>query len=179
MATQYFTKFPQTIYDMSGDGTDIRLVRDIIHHARFIEIVRTNNLIMYPYHVKDKETPDIIAHKLYGDSQYFWIVMLCNKIYNMWDNWVLSYDQFQAFIVKKYGSFATANSTVHHYQDKYGNVIDHDTYTTTIGDGSIIVSSYQYESDLNDSKRSIVLIDAKYVKTIENQLDNLLIPIKK
>jgi hypothetical protein len=268
--TQYFSKFPKIAYDITGTN-QFNLVTDIIHRAKFREVVKNTTLLWYPYTIKDGETPDIIAHKLYGSSQYHWLVMHANDIHLLWRDWPLSYNQFIAHLTKKYGDVETSMTQIHHYEDSLGNWIDAASYlgfsgtwtlyaspdatadqfditvdlvtqsadvylgnggivgsgqnyyidpingddsnsgtsfitawkTTTKADTQVlsegdaiwyntsldpitisdssnkIVYAYDYESNLNDAKRDIQLIDAKYVNVIEEELDKILKPMKR
>jgi hypothetical protein len=175
MPSQYFTKFPKIGYDIDNTGTNVRIVTDIIHKAKFLDIVRQNDIIFYPYDVKEGETPEIIAAKLYDSAQYHWVVLLANDIKNLWTEWPLSYDQLVAFFVANYGSVASAQTTVDHYEASNGDYIDLDTYNATYSQGSIIVYADQYWIAQNDAKKIIRLIDPQYISLIENELDNLLI----
>lgn len=174
--TPYFSKFPQMVYDIDDTGTQARAVVDIFHRAKFLEVVKQNLVVFYDYRVKEGETPEIIADKLYGSSQYHWVVLLTNDIFSLWDDWPLSYQQYVAFLTKKYGSVETASTTIDHYQDQYGATIDYTTYLATISDGSIIVYADQQELIINDAKRDIQLIDVGFVAQIETALNALLIP---
>lgn len=176
--TQYFSKFPKVAYDITGT-TQFNLATDIIHRAKFREVVKKATLIWYPYTVKDGETPEIIAHKLYGSSQYHWLVLFANDIFLIWQDWPLSYSQFIDHLTKKYGDPDTAMATHHHYEDADGNWIDQDTYAATVGEGSHDIDAYVYEDQVNEAKRDIRLIDAKYVNVIEEELDKILKPTKR
>ena len=176
MPTSYFSKFPTTIYDIDNTGTNVRFITDIIHRAKFLEIVRKNIIVFYPYHIKEGETPDIIAEKLYGSSMYYWVVMFANNIFDIWNDWPLSYDQFIAYLNKKYGSVQVAQSTIDHYEDNLGVWIDLATYNATFAQGSIKVYSYDYETTLNEEKKNIQLVDPQYITIIENELDALMVP---
>ena len=162
-------------YDITGTGKDLRLVRDILHRAEFKKIVLSNAVILYPYTVKDGETPEIIAAKLYGDSQYYWIIMFANEIYNIWTEWPLSYDQFVEYIIKKYGSVPAAQALTDHYEDVNGLTIDLDSYATGISNGAIIVDAYTTEDAINTQKKYIKVLDPKYVFVVEQELDKLMI----
>jgi hypothetical protein len=163
-------------YDIDGDGLNYEAVRDILHRVRFREVVKNNSLILYPYTVKDGETPEIIAHKLYGSSLYHWIVLFANDIYNLWDDWPMSYASFIEYLTKVYGSPDTAMATTHHYEDVDGNWIDLTTYNATIADGSKAIDAYTYENDLNEAKKEIRLLDAKFITLVSRELDSLLVP---
>src|ERR1017187_7509567 len=154
----FFNKLPIVLFDLDGTGTKIRAIRDILHRGRFLPKVLKNILVMYPYVVQDGETPEIIAAKLYGSPQYHWIVLLCNDIVNLWQEWPLSYDQFVAYLNTTYGNIPTAQTTVHHYQDQYGNIFDYTSYLATISQGSTVVYCYEYEIGVNDAKKQIQLV---------------------
>jgi len=176
MATPYFTKFPQITYNIDGTPNNNVLVLNIIHNARFIKKLFSNLLIFYPYHVKEGETPEIIASKLYGSPLYFWVVCLANNIYNIWTDWPLSYEALQAWLIKNYGSVAIAQTTVDHYQDQYGATIDYQTYLNNIDNGATVVYADQQAYNINEGKKLIRLVDPKYVTQIENELDQILLP---
>lgn len=173
--TEFFSKYPLFNYDMTGTNIDLVQVVDIIHKVKIIEKLRRNVFIYHPYVVKDAETPDMIAFKLYGSAQYHWVVLFSNNIFNIWTDWPLSYDQFQDFLIKKYGNLTVPFSQVYQYQDVNGNVIDHTSYLASIDDGSIIVTAMDYETNLNNSKKQIVLLDPSFLAQAENELDQLLV----
>ena len=51
--------------------------------------VKTNTLYD-TYDVKNGETPESIAFKLYGDSELHWIIMLVNDITDRYHQWSMS-----------------------------------------------------------------------------------------
>jgi hypothetical protein len=171
----YFSKFPKMAYDIDGTGTNKRIVVDIIHRAKFIDVVRSNALIFYPYHTQEGETPEIVASKLYGSPQYHWVILFANNIFDLWNDWPLSYDQMVQYLIKRYGSVPTAKTTVDHYEDKFGNFIDFTTYNNTYSQGSIIVYADDYANQLNEIKKLIQLPDPRFVGQIENELNGLMV----
>lgn len=177
--SQFFLKYPRVAYDMTGTGNEYVLVTDIIRRVQFLDVVRNNAYIYYDYTVKDEETPEIIAAKLYDSAQYHWVVLFANDIYLLWRDWPLSYQNFINFLEKTYGDVDTSMTLIHHYEDVNGYWIDEDTYNASIADGAKVIYAYDYELALNDAKKEIKLIDAKYVRRIENELDSLLTPTKR
>jgi hypothetical protein len=173
--TPYFYKFPKITYDIDGTGNNVRAVTDIIHNIKFLDVVRNNIIVFYPYQVKEGETPEIIAAKLYGSAQYHWVILFANNIFDLWTEWPLAYEQMISFLAKKYGSLQTAQTTIDHYEDKFGNFIDLTTYNNTVSDGSVIVYADQYAIKLNEAKKLIQLVDPKYITLIESELDTLLL----
>jgi hypothetical protein len=175
MPSTYFQKFPKIAYDVTGTGNNLIVVTDIIHRAKFLDVVRANTILLYDYVVQDRETPDIIASKLYGSSIYHWVVLFANDIFCIWTDWPLHYDEFIAYLTKVYGSPETSMTTVHHYEDKYGAWIDYDSYLATLSDGSVQLFAYDYENNLNEAKKFITLLDPQYLFRVESELEALLL----
>ena len=174
----YFAKFPLIGYDINGQG-DTQLSVDILQRIKIRDILKQNWLIFYEYDVKDGETAEMIAAKLYGDARYHWIIFLANDIVDPYNDWPLSYDNLIATIRKKYGNALTdgliyAYETIHHYADMYGNVIDYTTYLTIPANQRTAVTVYDWETSQNEAKRRISLLDASYVDQVDREADNIL-----
>lgn len=145
--TNYFQNFNYTI-----DGT--RIITNLLNRAKLKTLdVITKTKIYEPYYIKDGETPESIAETYYGSTAYLWIIMFANNIRNVYEDWPRSQYIFDLYIETKYGSLSNATTTIHHYEDSEGNYV-------TISDHSVTI--YDYELELNESKRVINLIQAAY-----------------
>jgi hypothetical protein len=158
--------------------------------------------LYYEYTIQDGDTPEIVAYKYYGDSYRYWIVLFANQITDpQWD-WPLSSNDFDAFIANKYQSF-NPYSTVHHYEkiitqydartqtttvkniiideDTYNSlIIGTNTYTFPTGNVTVTISKtavsyYDYELNLNESKRTIDILNTNYVDQLEQQFKELMV----
>ena len=196
---KYFDTLPKIIqYDNKGIG---RVFTNLMARASVIPELLKNPAIYYKYDIQEGDTPEIIAHKYYGDSYRYWIVLLANEILDPQWEWPMSGQIFQNYITTKYTDF-NAYSTIHHYektltQFDFGTnttttntvEIDEDTYisleetTKTFslptGDVSITVSKsavnyYDYEEKLNESKRNINILNSNYVNQLETELQKLM-----
>ena len=196
---KYFDTLPKIIqYDNKGIG---RVFTNLMARASVIPELLKNPAIYYKYDIQEGDTPEIIAHKYYGDSYRYWIVLLANEILDPQWEWPISGQVFQNYITTKYTDF-NAYSTIHHYektltQFDFGTnttttntvEIDEDTYisleetTKTFslptGDVSITVSKsavnyYDYEEKLNESKRNINILNSNYVNQLETELQKLM-----
>ena len=107
----YFSSFPIIPYDSKGDYS-FKEVSNLLRRIGVRANVRTNILIYDTYDVKEGETPEIIAHKLYGDPELHWIVLLVNDITDRYHQWPMTYSQFLSYVDDKY---ADPNG-VHHYE---------------------------------------------------------------
>jgi hypothetical protein len=196
---QYFSTLPK-IVKSGSDGTSV-LMTNLMARASIMPEFLKNPLIYYQYDIQEGDTPEIIAHKYYGDSYRFWIVLFVNQIIDpQWD-WPMDSTTFNKFIQDKYQEF-NPYSQIHHYEktitqydrntqvttiDKividelaYDELLEtNNTYTLPTGIVDITItkqeiSYYNYELDLNESKRNIKLLNANYVDEIESQLKKLM-----
>ena len=71
----YFDTIPKIYYDSEGTKNP-KVVTNILRRVGVRAKVKTNTLIFDTYRVREGETPEILAHKLYGDIELHWIVCL-------------------------------------------------------------------------------------------------------
>ena len=107
----YFAAFPTIYYDSKGDK-NFKVVTNLLRRVAVRTKVKSNSALFDTYEVKEGETPESIAHKLYGDTEYHWIVMLMNNITDRYHEWPLTTPQFLSFVNEKYSD---PNGT-HHYE---------------------------------------------------------------
>ena len=78
----YFNKFPTIEYDFKTIGVEGLEVLDILTRVRFMFNSVFAGRAYTVYQLKHGDTPDIIAHNYYGDSDWWWLVLLYNDIIN-------------------------------------------------------------------------------------------------
>lgn len=178
MSNPYFSKFNTIGYDIDGSGQKTIAV-NILQRIKLRDILLKNYLIFYTYAVKDGETPEIIADKLYGSSSYHWIIILANNIVDPVYDWPMSQDDLVSTIRKKYDTptqdgLVYAYQTVDHYEDSLGNTIDETTYKSLPASLRKVVMIYDAEVSANDAKRNIQLLDKKFVSQVDNEADQIM-----
>jgi hypothetical protein len=172
----YFKPFPAIEYSIPGI-TSIMAVTDITRRFTLNTILKNNAAIYFDYEIKDGDRPDIIADKYYGDETLDWVILLTNEIHDPYFLWPLSYENFSSYIRKKYGSVSAAQSVTHHYEKtiqdityntdgtvvpKRTVVVDYITYSQDVSN-SRIVDNYTYESELNETRRNIKILDERFI----------------
>lgn len=197
---RYFDKFPKVLY--TKDGTT-NLLTNLLVRVDKIRSFLDNASLFYRYDIQEGDTPEIIASKYYDDPELHWAVLIFNDMSDAFYDWPMTYQQLQDFIIEKYGSVATAKSTIHHYEkivqstDSFSGettknvyVIDLTSYnalvpsttTKTFPNGGTVtvdiskraVDSYDYEDELNESKRNIRLIKRELMPEVKRQFEYLM-----
>lgn len=116
---KYFQELPAAIYPRieNDDNNQYVKLTNILTRSAFLQEVVNNTGVFYEYEIKDDETPEIIADKLYGSVERFWLVLLFNKLNNPYYDFPLNSTQLNALFDSKYGySAETAQITTHHYE---------------------------------------------------------------
>ena len=160
----YFESFPTIFYDSNGDGT-FKDVKNLLRRVGLRAVVKSNVLLFDTYEVKEGETPEMIAHKLYGDSNLHWVILMINEVTDRYHQWPMTVPQFLDFINDKYDN----PDGIHHYETtqtsgdtkvkiEVFNEVDSDAYT-----GLTPITNREYEEDRQDKLRSIRLIDPKFI----------------
>lgn len=183
---RYFEEIPTVDYPYVGKiiGTDdfklttINTV-DMMIRFRIRDSVLRSPLSHYVYEWKDNDRPDIVARNYYGNANLAWLVMMSAMRFDALYDFPLSSDQFDDYIKSRYGSLLIADSTVHHYEDGEGDVIDETTYTASSDPKKSAISILKYEDIANESKRSVKLLSRKYLADILNEYENMLKKIKE
>lgn len=114
---KYFETFNKILYNLDNNQFDVRVATNILQRSAFLREIVENTAISYEYQVKDSDTPEIIAHKLYGDSNRHWIILLFNKLLNPYYDFPMKQEQFNKYLQNKYGyNIYTAQNQLHHYE---------------------------------------------------------------
>ena len=117
MAT-FLDLFPKIPYDIEKAlyRSNYDVVTDITFRFGFIKEILNNISAYYLYPIKDSETPEILSEYVYNDPEAYWIILYANDIYDPQYDWPLNYNNFQNYIIGKYGSLAAAQTGNHHYE---------------------------------------------------------------
>lgn len=111
---RYFDKHP--IIDYNGTPC-----RNILARADLTEATRKNTVAFYPYTAVDAERPDNLAYNYYDDPDYAWLVFMSNQIIDPYFDYPMTDEQFNRYIVSKYGSVAKAQRMVKFYRNAWAS----------------------------------------------------------
>ena len=176
----YFKNFPTIPYDAVGSG-QTKDVKNILRRVSVRSKVKANVLFYDTYDVKEGESPESIADKLYGDPELHWIVLLVNDITDVYHQWPMRYSQFLQFVNDKYSD----PNGVHHYEiaqssgdttktiEVYNNSALY-TGDTDFYSNATTITNIEYEEDRQDELRKIRLLDPNYVDQFVEEYETLM-----
>lgn len=78
--TGFFSKFPQRTYGFIGTTLGVKQVVDITRRVVLRSYAKNNQSLFIRYKIKDSESYEEIANRLYGSPKYHWILMLLNDV---------------------------------------------------------------------------------------------------
>ena len=198
MAQKYFRNIPNFEYvNRTSDAqniSDYTQVKNLFKRAKLREDIFQDLNFFTKYRVLGDDRPDNVAKKVYGDSNLDWVVMLCNNIVNLENEWPLSQDSFNKYLLDKYGSYSEIDTTKHfetsEIKDSQNRVIVPkglevpETFSITFYDiglkqtitrsGVTPVSNFDYETELNDDKRNIFVLKGSYLGIVLDDIEEIM-----
>ena len=173
----YFSNFPLMAYDIKGDKT-YKLLPDIIRRVKLRANIRNGMFMFDNYDVKEGETPEQVAFKWFGDTEYHWVILMTNNITDRYYEWPLTQPQFQLHLEDKYG-VGNIDST-HHYEisQTSGPTTSRDSShlveVNSDASGATAITNREYEQREQDKKRQIRLLDKKYLRAFVSEFEYLI-----
>lgn len=127
------------------------LCKNITQRTLLTRKIREGYASFYERTLQDGERPDVVAYKEYGDQFFDWLCYYSNEIVDPYHGWVLSEDNFNKYIISKYGSLAEAVERTAYYR-------------VTSSDENISVSAYN----------ALTSLRKKYWRPFLDEADNIL-----
>ena len=189
----YFSNLPDVYVRTSSyrqDNVDpYTLAKNIFRRIKIREELDDVILGFTQYTVKNNQRPDQVAGEVYGDMSKDWVVLICNNIINLYEEWPMSEDEMERYIDSEYEEDA---DSVHHWVTqeikdlkgrilvKEGRIVPED-WSYTRPDGTVIakedtvrpISVYDHELEKNDQKRNIYLLRKEYINGFVEEFSDL------
>jgi hypothetical protein len=173
----YFSQFPTIYYDAVGNS-DPKVVTHLLKRVALHSKASESVALFDTYDVRNGETPEMIAHKYYGDAEYHWVILLVNNITDRYHQWPMNTRQFLAHLAERYVNV----DAVHHYEI---NQVSGDTSVkinigitnididgNTIADATLITNR-EYEEEKQDVLRKIRLLDPEHLEKFVEEFERL------
>ena len=189
----YFRELPNLNYQSTAldrsSSEDYVQVKNIFRRAKLRDDLKYVFTSLVDYYIGDGIRPDQVADNIYGDPELDWVVLTSANIINVRDEWPLDSGEMYNYALNKYGNDL---NQIRHYEttevkDSSGRLIlpkgkvvdsgftipDPSSSTATLNPVGG-VTNYEYESKLNDEKRSIYIISPNYLQVFLNDMKDIM-----
>ena len=196
----YFRELPNLLYQSflpdKTSSLDYTEVKNLFRRVKLRDDLQNVFTLFDKYEIPDGYRPENVAENFYGNDQLDWVVLITAGIINVRNEWPLNSRDIFDYSFEKYGDDLNAtrffetkevkNSSgtillnkgivvdsgfeFNYYNDATKKYINVKGTNVRIG-----VSNYEYETRLNDEKRSIFLLKSEYLQQFINDFRDIMI----
>ena len=189
----YFRELPNLLYPSflpdKTSSLDFVEVKNIFRRAKLRDDLQNNFTVFEKYEIPMGLRPDTVAEELYGSDELDWVVLTVAGILNVRNEWPLSDRDIYDYSLDKYGEslnsvkfFETTEvkDTNGRMMLPKGKVVDSNFTIPKPGEPTatlnpvVGISNYEYETRLNDEKRSIFVLREEYLQQFLNDMRELM-----
>jgi len=191
----YFKKLPDILYPTlkkeRNSSLDYTKIKNLFKRAKLRDDFLSVYSAFEKYSIVGDDRPDNVAEQVYGDSGYDWVILITNNIQNVRNDWPMSQGDFNRYLTEKYTPEEL--NQVHHYETQEVRNSDGDIvvkkglivplgFTMKYSDKGVTytysdifsVTNFEYEVQLNEEKRNIVLIRQEFIRVVEKDLKRIM-----
>ena len=197
--SNYFSQLPDFEYvSRLPDSriSDYIPVKNLFMRGKLREDIFQDTSVFTKYKIKGDDRPDNVAYEVFGDANLDWLVLTCNNIINVYEEWPMTQFNFENYLLEKYGTYENINAT-HHFETTEvkntsgvvivaaGLEVDSNfsiTYfdekiegMTTVNSPVIEVTNYMYEDRLQDDRRNIFLLKRRFLNVVKDDLEEMML----
>jgi hypothetical protein len=189
----YFRELPNLNYQSTSSdrssSEDYVVVKNIFRRAKLRDDLKYVFTSLVDYYIRDGIRPDQVADDVYGDPELDWVVLTSANVINVRDEWPLDSYEIYNYSLNKYGNDL---NQIRHYEttevkdssdrlilpkgkvvDSGFTIPDPSSPTATLNPVAG-VTNYEYETKLNDEKRSIYIISPEYLQVFLNDMRDIM-----
>lgn len=143
------------------------------------------NFTLQSYYIQGAPRPEYLSYQLYGNSQFYWVLLMCNNVYDPFNGWIKSEQAVFDAADQAYQNIGGEQVLYHKNAkgDKYYNLEEYPTGSQVWYDkgddtrqypqynGALIpVDIYQDFSDKNEELRQIKIISPDDIESFISSL---------
>ena len=196
--SNYFSQVPNFEYisriNERQTNSDFIKVKNLFRRAIIREDLFTDFMAFTKYKINGDMRPDAVAYEVYGDEDLDWVILISNNIINVRDEWPLTQNDFNNYLIEKYGNEGAIDE-IKHYETievkdskgkifvPKGKIVDStykvrflDSGTNRITEVNPVsgISYRTYEQKLQDDKRNINILESGYLAQVIDDIETVL-----
>ena len=189
----YFRELPNLRYPSflseKTSSLDFVEVKNVFRRVKLRDDLQNNFTVFERYEIPMGFRPDVVAEELYGSDQLDWVVLTVAGILNVRNEWPLSDRDLYDYSFDKYGEDL---NSIRFFETKEvkdtngrlilpkGKVVDSNFTIPKPGEPTatlnpvVGISNYEYETRLNEEKRSIFVLREEYLQQFLNDMREIM-----
>ena len=189
----YFRELPNIRYPSflkeKTSSFDYVEAKNLFRRTKLRDDLQNNFTLFEKYVIPGEARPDNVAQELYGSDQFDWVVLIVAGINNVRNEWPLNARDLYNYCLDKYGD---ALNSVRFFETTEvkdssgrlilpkGKVVDSNFTIPKPGEPTatinpvVGISNYEYETRLNDEKRSIFVLREEYLNQFLNDMREIM-----
>ena len=189
----YFRELPNLRYPSflseKTSSLDFVEIKNVFRRVKLRDDLQNNFTVFEKYEIPMGFRPDVVAEELYGSDQLDWVVLTVAGILNVRNEWPLSDRDLYDYSIDKYGEDL---NSIRFFETKEvkdtngrlilpkGKVVDSNFTIPKPGEPTatlnpvVGISNYEYETRLNDEKRSIFVLREEYLQQFLNDMREIM-----
>ena len=196
--SNYFSQVPNFEYisriNERQTNSDFIKVKNLFRRAIIREDLFADFMAFTKYKINGDMRPDAVAYEVYGDEDLDWVILISNNIINVRDEWPLTQNDFNNYLIEKYGNEGAIDE-IKHYETievkdskgkifvPKGKIVDStykvrflDSGTNRITEVNPVsgISYRTYEQKLQDDKRNINILESGYLAQVIDDIETVL-----
>ena len=182
----FFSNFAQVEYPIDGFS---KQVANIAIGEITIKYKVDESLILWQKELLDEDNPISISNEVYGSTEFYWTILYINDVVNPYLDWFKGQGELEDYTNTKYPSGKTG---LHHFErvtPVYGKSdkvrilddVDHaaslaiyNTNPAGLPQYVFPVTNLQYERVKNQEKKTITVINPKYVADFSDNFHRIM-----
>tara|TARA_B100000424_G_C22749678_1_gene405161 strand:+ start:48 stop:692 length:645 start_codon:yes stop_codon:yes gene_type:complete len=189
----YFREIPNLKYPSflkeKTSSLDYVEVKNLFRRTKLRDDLQNNLTVFDKYEIIEGMRPDNVAQALYGSDQFDWVVLIVAGITNVRNEWPLNNRDLYQYAFDKYGDSLNSVKFFETTEVKdssgrlilpKGKVVDSNftipkpgTPTATLNP-VVGISNFEYETRLNEEKRTIYVLREGYLQDFVNDFRELM-----
>ena len=189
----YFRELPNLRYPSflsdKKSSLDYVEVKNIFRRAKLRDDLHNNFTVFDKYEIDQSARPDNVAEDLYGSAQFDWVVLTVAGIINVRNEWPLNNRDLYTYSLDKYGDSLNSTRFFETTEVKdsssrlilpKGKIVDQSFTIPKPGEPTatlnpvVGVSNYEYETRLNEDKRTIYILREEYLQQFLNDMREMM-----
>ena len=182
--------YPSLLNDKQSSSDTVR-AKNLFRRVKLREDFFTSFVNFTKYKVIGDESPDNVAEKVYGNPDLDWVVLVCNNIIDIKNDWPMTEFDLNMYLNEKYTPQQLVE--IHHYETidwrdyenqqiiPPGKIVD-ENFTVEYLVGAQIrkvspiksVSYFEWEVSKNDEKRNINVVDQNVLSFIISDFEKIM-----